>query len=171
MRQVVFLRNVNQGQRGHPSTADILSAFADAGYPDAATYRSNGTVVVNAEIDDEGVADVVAALAVRSGEKRSALRLPMAELSAIVRRFGDEPARRELTVHAAGAVAADDPRLRSDAERWGCRVLGAGDGWVVSAHDRDEGVSATPALEQLTGMPATSRGLRTIVGLVNRFGD
>ena len=44
MRCVAFLRNVNQGQRGHPSTADIIAGFADAGCPDVELFQSNGTV-------------------------------------------------------------------------------------------------------------------------------
>ena len=38
MRCVAFLRNVNQGQRGHPSTADIVAGFADAGCHDAEKF-------------------------------------------------------------------------------------------------------------------------------------
>lgn len=30
MRCVALMRNVNQGQRGHPSTADVVGGFADA---------------------------------------------------------------------------------------------------------------------------------------------
>ncbi|MFM2354033.1 MAG: hypothetical protein RLZZ608_1439, partial [Actinomycetota bacterium] len=32
---VALLRNVNVGQRGHPSSDDLLRAFAAAGAPDA----------------------------------------------------------------------------------------------------------------------------------------
>ncbi|MCR2763794.1 hypothetical protein NQ152_09770 [Microbacterium sp. zg.B48] len=42
------MRNVNQGQRGHPSTDAILAGFADAGCPDAVTFQSNGTILFDA---------------------------------------------------------------------------------------------------------------------------
>ncbi|KAA9151865.1 DUF1697 domain-containing protein [Microbacterium lushaniae] len=173
MRHVVFLRNVNQGQRGHPSTADILSAFADAAYPDAVTYRSNGTVVVGGAIDDAGVADVVAALAARSGAERGAFRMPMAELPRIIDAFGGGPEapRRELTLHAGSVLEIEDATVSAAAARWRCRFLGAGAGWVVTENERDRESNATPLVEHLTGMPATSRGLRTVAGLVDRFGD
>jgi uncharacterized protein (DUF1697 family) len=43
---VALLRNVNVGQRGHPSTDDLLSAFAAAGATHAVSFQSNGTPLV-----------------------------------------------------------------------------------------------------------------------------
>lgn len=172
MRHVVFLRNVNQGQRGHPATADIVGALADAGFPDAAMYRSNGTAVVTGAVDAGSLADIEAALAARSGQDRTVLALPLAEVVRVAREHGGTDAgRRELTVHAGGQLDAEDPVLGAVAERWGCRVVATGTGWLVSSHLYDQGVSATPAVEEVTGSPASSRGMRTIVGLADRFGD
>lgn len=60
MLHVAFLRNVNQGRPGHPSTSDIAEAFASAGCDGARTFQSNGTVVF-ASADPRGVMDVVLA--------------------------------------------------------------------------------------------------------------
>jgi uncharacterized protein (DUF1697 family) len=49
MRYVAFFRNVNQGQRGHPSTDDLLAHVHTAGGTGASAFRSNGTVVFDAE--------------------------------------------------------------------------------------------------------------------------
>ncbi|HWR85528.1 MAG TPA: hypothetical protein VN200_06005 [Rhodoglobus sp.] len=45
MLHVAFFRNVNQGQRGHPATAELVSAFGDV---EAVPFRSNGTLVFDA---------------------------------------------------------------------------------------------------------------------------
>lgn len=67
MLQVALLRNVNQGQAGHPSTSDIRDAFAVAGCPDAVTFQSNGTVVFESDDPDAVVETVIATLAARVG--------------------------------------------------------------------------------------------------------
>ncbi|QEW02304.1 hypothetical protein [Microbacterium lushaniae] len=143
------------------------------GTPDAATYRIIDAFGGGGAIDDAGVADVVAALAARSGAEREAFRMPVAELARIIDAFGGGPEepRRELTLHAGSVREIEDATVSAEAARWRCRFLGAGEGWVVTENERDRESNATPLVEHLTGMPATSRGLRTVAGLVDRFGD
>ena len=52
MRCVALMRNVNQGQRGHPSTAAILAGFADIGCPDAKTFQSDATTLFDTRSPD-----------------------------------------------------------------------------------------------------------------------
>ena len=45
MKFVAFLRNVNLGQPGSPTRAQLESAFLEAGAGEAASFMSNGTLV------------------------------------------------------------------------------------------------------------------------------
>ena len=50
MKVVAFVRNINVGQKGFPSRAQLLEAFSAAGARSAVSFQSNGTVV--AEVED-----------------------------------------------------------------------------------------------------------------------
>lgn len=171
MRHIAFLRNVNQGQRGHPSTADILAAFADAGARDAMAFQSNGTVVFAAEEPHAVMDDAMAALSARSGLERVGFWMAMPDVIGLVEAHTDEPdaARRELTLHSGGTIDRQDPHVRSVAAHRRCEIVDAGFGWIVSVNERDRESHATPVAETLTGGPATSRGLPTLVRLIDRF--
>jgi uncharacterized protein (DUF1697 family) len=171
VRHIAFLRNVNQGQRGHPSTADILAAFADAGAHDAVAFQANGTVLFTADHPQTAVDDAMAALAARSGVEREGFWMPLLRLTAIVEAHAIEPdaARRELTLHGGGELDPEDPEVVRVASHRRCRIVDAGEGWIVSINDRDRESNATPVAELLTGTRATSRGLPTLVRLIDRF--
>lgn len=172
---VGFLRNVNQGQHGHPSTADIVAAFADAGAPDAVTFQSNGTVLFNAGDPQAVIEDAVKALAARTGLHRAAYALPFTEIERIVVTHAGQPDanRREVSFHGRHGAPIDlaDPDVVRAAAEYRCRILEFTDGWAVSLNDIEGDGNGTPVIEQLTGCPATSRGLRTLARLVDRFGS
>lgn len=172
MRNIAFLRNVNQGQRGHPSTADILAAFADAGAHDAVAFQANGTIIFTADDPRTAVDDAMAALAARSGVEREGFWMPLPDVTAIVEAHAIEPdaARRELTLHGGGGLDPEDREVVRVASHRRCRIVDAGDGWIVSINERDRESNATPVAELLTGTPATSRGMPTLVRLIDRFG-
>ncbi|SDG21815.1 DUF1697 domain-containing protein [Klenkia brasiliensis] len=169
MRHVAFVRNLNQGQRGHATTADLLAAFADAGCRHPHAFRSNGTVVL--EGDPRSALDAMDLLAARTGVAREVFVLPLDQVAAVVAEHGDAPdaARREFTLHAPVTIDLDE-RTRQQAARRRCRILQTGHGWAVTVNERDRESHATPVVERLTGAPASSRGLPTLVGLVDRFG-
>lgn len=171
MLHVAFLRNVNQGQRGHPSTGDLLAAFADARCPGAVTFQSNGTIVFDSADPETVVSDAVLALAAHSGHERQGFGMPLAALARVVERHAGEAdaARRELTLHSGGSIDPDDPRVIGEAAHRRCRIVDSGDGWVVSVNERERESNATPVVERITSLPATSRGLPTLVRLVDRF--
>ena len=171
MRHVAFLRNVNQGQRGHPSTAAILAAFADAGCADAVAFQSNGTIVFESNYPQAVVSDAASALAARSGLERAGFWMLLADVAAIVDAHTVEPdsARRELTLHAGGTIDLDDAEVVRVAAHRRCEIVDAGEGWIVSINEHDRESNATPVAERLTGLPATSRSLATLGRLVDRF--
>lgn len=172
MRLVAFFRNINQGQRGHPATADLLGAVHDAGGVGAVTFQSNGTVLFEAAHSEtiELSEEIQAALASRSGVEREVFLMPLSQVVALVdaHAVGADASRRELTLHSAGVIDVDDPAVVREAARRRCRVLAAGEGWAISANERDRESNATPVVERLTGGPATSRGLPTLIRLVDR---
>ncbi|WP_171013044.1 DUF1697 domain-containing protein [Microbacterium sp. 2FI] len=172
MRHVAFLRNVNQGQQGHPSTDDLRRAFAEAGCTEVVPFQSNGTVVFEATDPEQVVADAVAALAARSGTEREAFRMPMHDVVRLVEAHSAEPdaQRRELTLHGGSAIDLRGAANVREAARRRCVIAETGEGWAVSINERDHESNATPTLERITGLPATSRGLPTLVRLVARFG-
>ncbi|MEO6942062.1 MAG: hypothetical protein ABI238_01115 [Terrimesophilobacter sp.] len=63
MRSVAFFRNLNQGQRGCPTSATLDGAFAAAGASGIDLFQSDGTVVFSAH--DPVICVEVAAKAVR----------------------------------------------------------------------------------------------------------
>lgn len=168
MRCVAFLRNVNQGQSGHPSTDDLVSAFADVGCPGAVPFQSNGTVVFGVD-DPKGVADDIRSELATRGYDRACFTLPLDVLSGIAEPFAGAPDadRTELTLHAAVTLDLDDPHVTSVAAHRRCRLVAIGDGWTVSVNERPRESNATPVIERLTDAPATSRSLRTVLRLVD----
>ena len=172
MRCVAFLRNVNQGQRGHPSTADILAGFADAGCRDVVPFQSNGTILFDSDDPAAVVETVAASIAARSGLERDAFWIPFDELVAVVDRHGDvpDPRQHEFTVHGGGTIDRGDPEVVRTADARRCDIVDTGPGWTLTRNRNAGEGNATPTIEQLTGGRASSRGLPTLVRLVARFG-
>jgi uncharacterized protein (DUF1697 family) len=173
MRHVAFLRNVNQGQRGHPSTDDIRAAFSDAGCPDAVPFQSNGTILFDADDAAAVMETVVASITARSGLERDAFAVPFAELATVVETHGTtlDPRRFEFTLHHGGTVDVGDPAVIQHASQHRCELVDAGPGWALVRNQREGEGNATPVIQRLTGGPASSRGLPTLVRLVDRFAD
>jgi uncharacterized protein (DUF1697 family) len=167
------MRNVNQGQRGHPSTSDILAGFADAGCPDAVTFQSNGTILFDSRSPRTVVEAAAEAIAARSGQAREVFWIPLSDVSAVVEKHGaaSEPRRFEFTLHSGGALDLDDADVEAEADRNRCEIVDAGSGWALVRNSVEGEGHATPVLESLTGGRATSRGLPTLVRLVDRFGS
>jgi uncharacterized protein (DUF1697 family) len=171
MRCVAFMRNVNQGQRGHPSTADILAGFADAGCPDVQTFASNGTIVFDSDDAAAAVDAAAEAIAARSGHEREIRWMPLSDLYAIVVEHGatPEPRRHEFTLHGGGAIDPQNPDVMTVTMQNRCSIVDAGYGWALVRNDVEGQGHATLALERITDTRATSRGLPTLVRLVSHF--
>ena len=171
MAYVAFFRNVNQGQRGQPSTDDLLSAFADAGCTGAASFQSNGTIVFTDASPERVLSRVQAAMTESTGTEREVFGMPLSKIASLVddHSLAEDAARRELTLHRGGSIDVDDPSVVGAAAHRRCRMIAAGEGWTIASNERDRESNATPVVELLTGGPATSRGLPTLIRLVDRF--
>lgn len=171
MKAIAFFRNVNQGQRGHPASADLLGALADAGFADAVLFQSNGTAVMTDAASPGALDDVRRALAARTGVDREVFSMPLELVASLVDVHSSAPdaTRRELTLHSGGVLDIHDPATVAEASHRRCTLVDAGPGWVVTTNERERESNATPVVERLTGCPATSRGLPTLVRLVDRF--
>ncbi len=136
-------------------------------------FQSNGTVVVADAAPPPVLEEIRAALAARCGVERDVFALSLAQVEAIVDQNAVAPDadRRELTLHSGGVIDLADPRVGAEAAHRRCRFVAVGPGWVVSTNERDRDSNATPVVERLTGAPATSRGLPTMVRLIDRFAD
>lgn len=170
---VALLRNVNLGQRGNATNEQVLRAFATEGAENASSVRSNGTIVFEAH---EGDAFQIAqrageVLAVEAGVEREVFTVPLDTVRSFVAEHGFEAdsERRELTVHGGPALQSDDPRLIEAELRAHCTVLDSGPGWVVALNHRERQSNGTPLVEFVLGVPATSRGLSTLVMVCERF--
>ena len=171
MRWVALLRNVNQGQRGHPSTADIRAGFAEAGCRSVELFQSNGTVVFEADDPEEAAERASAAIATRSGHAREVFCIELASLAEIVDQRSDatDLGRYEFTLHGGGRLDPMAAEVRAEADRHNCEIVDSGPGWAISCNRIEGEGHATPVLESLTGGPATSRGLPTLTRLISRF--
>lgn len=171
MRCVAFMRNVNQGQRGHPSTDDIRAGFADAGCPDAALFQANGTIVFESDAPADVVATAEQSIAARSGHEREILWTPLDTLIEVASKHGAvrDPRRFEFALHGGATIDTNDPDATAEADRNRCELVDAGPGWAL-VRNRVEGEGhATPTIERITGTRASSRGLPTVLRLVERF--
>ena len=166
------MRNVNQGQRGHPSTGDILAGFADAGCIGVQTFQSNGTILFDADEPAEVIAQAADAIAARSGHERDILWIALSVLTAVVDEHGAtrEPRRFEFTLHRGRPIDPHDAGVVRICAENRCAIVAAGRGWALVGNDVEGEGHATPVLERLSGARATSRGLPTLIRLVSRFG-
>jgi uncharacterized protein (DUF1697 family) len=168
---VAFLRNLNQGQRGQLATADLLSAFSDAGAAEASTFQSNGTVVFSSEDADAVGRRVRESLASQGLFDDLLVVRPIILVEDIVGEFAElhDAHRCELTLFADDRFLDDDAALTAAATRRRCTVVARGPGWAVVRNERDRQTNGTPTIEAVLGERATSRGLPTLLRLVDRF--
>ena len=148
---VAFYRNLNQGQRGSPTTVELLEALRDAGALDIRPVRGNGTVLFESA-DPERTAQVSRArlkpwddvVFVRDSDWLAAL-LATVEL--------DD--RTELTLFSRSATVTAQRGKR-------CEILSSGPGYALVVNDFPRQSDGTPTVERLLGVPATSRGVPTL---------
>lgn len=173
MRCVAFLRNVNQGQRGHPSTTDILAAFADGGCPGAVPFQSNGTILFEADDPAAVTETVVASIAARTGLDRDAFWIALDDLVEVIDMHATvpDPRRHEFTLHGGGTIDPTAPDVIREAAHRRCEIVDSGPGWTLTRNEREGEGNATPVIERLTGGRATSRGLPTLIRLGARFAE
>lgn len=160
MTSVAFFRNLNQGQRGHPTAAQLVDAFVRCGAVDVRPVRSNGTVIFEAEDAqrclDEALAllDGVSAWGdVAFTREGDWLAARASELPA-----GIVPALVELSLLDDGRTLSAPMPMRGK----GCAVVVAGPGYAITVNDTPGTSQATPTLEKALATPVTSRSASTL---------
>lgn len=162
MRAVAFLRNVNQGQRGHLSTPRILAMFEQAGAIEASAFQSNGTIVLDAA-DPSVVAARLRALLAADDRPEEVRVIALETLRAIVAAVpAEHPARRLELCLVDPAVALPAPPVAGRR----CTGIAAGEGWMLVLNERDGESNGVPSLERLLGARATGRGIPTLQRLL-----
>ncbi|NYE19425.1 DUF1697 domain-containing protein [Microbacterium immunditiarum] len=171
MRCVAFMRNVNQGQHGHPSSDDIRAGFADAGCPDAVTFQSNGTILFESDAAAKVIAKAEASIAARSGYAREIYWTPLDTLVEVASRYGAvrDPRRFEFALHGGGTIDTNDADATAEADRNRCELVDSGRGWALVRNKIEGEGHATPTIESITGTRASARGLPTVERFVARF--
>jgi uncharacterized protein (DUF1697 family) len=171
MLHVAFLRNVNQGQRGHLAAADLISAFSEVGAHEVSTFQSNGTVVFASENPDAVGRRVRGHLTAQGLFDDLIVVRPITLVEDVVGEFAehDHAGRFELTLFAGDRLLEDTAALTAAAAYRRCTVVARGPGWVVVGNERDRESNGTPTIEAVLADRATSRGLPTLLRLVDRF--
>jgi uncharacterized protein (DUF1697 family) len=166
-RHVAFFRNLNVGQRGSPSTQQILDTFTEAGATEVASVRSNGTVVFTSSSPARTRDRVCSSLIlhtdwcdvapVRSG------------------RWVLDLAERLAGVEGNAEVAFYDGRhdfpeaLPWRPESGRLTVVAADRRHAIALNDEPRTSYATPALERLLELRVTSRGAATVLAVAARL--
>ena len=168
---VAFFRNLNQGQRGSPAAADLIDAFTRAGASRVVLFQANGTVLFEAMDAAATTASAAGALAAAGpwGDVAHVRSLPW--IVALVARLtplagsGLTDARRvELSFFDEGIDASTAVPITGRR----CVVIDGGPGYAVTVNERVDESNATPTLERVLGVRATSRGLPTVQRLIQR---
>jgi uncharacterized protein (DUF1697 family) len=155
---VAFFRNLNQGQRGHPSTAQLVEAFERTGARGVRTVRSNGTVLFDAEDPDGCLAAVLPQLSAVCGWRDAAFWWEVEWLAQRAAEFPVNIATSlvELSLYD-GKLTQDLPLVGN-----GCSVVQAGLGYAISVNTHPGTSQATPTLERALSTPVTSRAASTV---------
>ncbi|MBX3092767.1 MAG: hypothetical protein KF801_09720 [Cryobacterium sp.] len=167
MRSVAFFRNLNQGQRGSPSSDDLRLAFEEASATQTVLVRSNGTVMFTATDPDACVSAVLATLHSGSEWQDVAFARPRAEIRELALEFDpglEGIGRMELSLFDHSVVLAGELPIAGRR----CEIVRAGAGFAICRNDRDGESNAVPTLEALLGAKVTSRSLPTVHQLFKR---
>lgn len=169
MLSVAFFRNLNQGQRGSPSSAVLERAFAKAGATEVALFQSNGTVVFTAEDPSSCVQNAATAVHAASEWQDAVFVRSVGWLVGLVRELDlDVPASANTELSLFDESVALAVNLPVPGRR--CTIIRGGAGYAVCVNDRDRGSNGTPTIERMLNTRVTSRGLPTLRRLVDRWG-
>jgi len=122
MTYVALWRNVNVGQRGHPTAAQLCALMTEAGAVDARSFQSNGTVVFEAASltsAEQIGAEAATRLAALSPADRDVRVVSMERIRELVHEFGPaaDVDRREITFHPGDAISLDSEAVRAAVAR------------------------------------------------------
>lgn len=163
---VAFFRNLNLGQPASPNRDQLLEAFAAEGAIDVLSHQSNGTVAFRAPAHDpQAIGDAVARrLGLVCSYADVTLVRPVDWLASLG--LGDLPDGCELTL-------VDGPSPFPEALPWSpspeVTVLRADHLHAVVQNHLARRSFGTRVVERRLGVPATSRGVDTVLRLLARL--
>lgn len=170
--QVAFFRNMNLGQARSrsPRSAELVGAFERAGATRAVNFQTNGTVIYDGPQPKRIAAEVVRILTGVTGYDDLVVVRPADWLVELADRLDPDLPAAEVALFDAPTV----PALRlPHLERVGSGAL-----TIVTLDTRHavtsttgSGISASPVVTGLVGVPVTCRGLPTMVRLARRLSD
>ncbi|MFM6849045.1 MAG: DUF1697 domain-containing protein [Terrabacter sp.] len=165
--QVAFFRNLNLGQPRSPSRVELVAAFEAEGATDVLSHQSNGTLAFSAPAGADPVS-LASSVANRLGPTCSYADVVLVRSLGWLRGLdlADLPNGCELTLFD-GPAPFPEPLPWTPAPE--ATVLRA-DGLHAIVHNHAERRSlGTRVLETRLGVPATSRGVGTVLRLLDRL--
>jgi uncharacterized protein (DUF1697 family) len=180
MNFVAFLRNVNLGQTGSPTRAQLERAFLQAGASEPASFMTNGTLVFS--VARSRVAPGTARRAREILGRVCGLAEPvfvqslprLAQLVAadpFAKFDGSTISGRYISFFEPTAATEIGPPIET--ERKDCVIFRIGAGLALSITRDVDGRSGSPmsVLEKAIGAPATTRSWTTVLRLVRKHAE
>ena len=177
MKFVAFVRNVNLGQPGSPTRAQLESAFLLAGAGEAASFMSNGTLAFS--VSRSRLAQGTARRACEILSDVCGLKEPVfvQSLVHLAQLAAEKPfADFDTSAISERCMSFFEPRAMAklkaplESERKDCLVFRIGEGEALSITRTIGGKAGYPnlVLEKALGLPVTTRSWTTILRLVAR---
>jgi uncharacterized protein (DUF1697 family) len=166
-RHVAFFRNLNVGQRGSPSTQQILDAFAAAGATDATSFRSNGTVVFTSS-SPAHTRDRVCSLLIQQTDWCDVAPVrPARWVLDLADRLADVEGNAEVAFYDGRHDFPEALPWRPESGR--LTVVAADRRHAIAVDDEPRTSYATSVLERLLDLRVTSRGAATVLAVADRL--
>ena len=167
-QHVAFFRNLNLGQRGSPTRAQLVAAFEEAGATDVVSVRVNGTVVFGSAAPIR-TRDLVCALLARRTDWRDVAPVRSASwVTHLAGRLTTTDGNVEASLFDARHDFPATLPWRPESGR--VTVVDADRRHAIAVDDDPRTSYATPVLEALLGLPVTSRGAATVLAVAERLG-
>ncbi len=166
-RHVAFFRNLNLGQRGSPTKAQMLAAFSDAGARDVESFQVNGTVMFSTS-SPARTRDRACSWLIRHTDWCDvALVRPRTWVLELTDRLEPVEGNAEVSFFDVRREFPHPMPWRPDTGR--LTVVAADRRHAIAVNDEERRSYATPTLERLLGTPVTSRGAGTVRRLADRL--
>lgn len=177
-KYAAFFRNLNLGRPNCPNRTQLEAAFITAGAEDAASFLSNGTVVFSAGSNSKAVK--ILSLARHTLQEQCGLKEPayMRSLAALAELAALDPfaaiVPEQVYERCVSFLHADSamPAAPLESKRRDVEILHftAAEALSVSRKVGNSPGSPNAFLEQLLGLPVTTRSWNTLLRLLQKHG-
>lgn len=177
-KYAAFFRNLNLGRANCPDRMQLEAAFIAAGADEASSFLSNGTVVFTAGSDSQAVS--ILSSARQALQQKCGLKEPayVRSLAALAELAALEPfaaiAPEQVYERCVSFLHADSvtPETPLESKRRDVEILHftAAEALSVSRKVGNSPGSPNTFLEQLLGLPATTRSWNTLMRLLQKHG-